>query len=79
MYCCGYISIGENWKMETNNKETRQMLERNGKSTIQFISYLLTSRKLMVNQEGRLVQYSRSVWYPHETGKANKNVSDRNL
>ena len=33
----------------------------------------------MIQLGGGLVQDSHWVWYPQETGKANKNVSDWNV
>jgi hypothetical protein len=44
----------------------------------QCISYLHvhTSRKLMFQLGGGVFYYSHGVWYPHETGKANKKKSD---
>jgi hypothetical protein len=39
----------------------------------------LTSRKLMIHLGRKFLKYTHWVWYPHETGKANKNVSRLNL
>ena len=41
---------------------------------IQCISYLQTSRQLMIQLGDSLVQYSHQVWYPYGTTKANKSV-----
>jgi hypothetical protein len=34
---------------------------------------------LFFSHKGNPIKYSDSVWYPHETSKANKNLSHRNI
>jgi hypothetical protein len=41
----------EKWIIETNNKETRQIFEKNWEYNEAVISYLLTSRKLVIRLE----------------------------
>jgi hypothetical protein len=51
-------------------------LRKNGNRVEQTISYLQTSRKLMIQLGGRAcIIFSLSL-VPQETGKANKNVSE---
>jgi hypothetical protein len=50
-------------------------LRKNGNIVKQCIRYLQSSRKLMIQLGGRsCITFSKS-WYPHETGRANKDVS----
>ena len=50
----------------------KYLREKNGNKIKQCISYLFTSRKLIIQLGWGLVQYSYGVWYAHETGKVIK-------
>ena len=54
----------------------RQILEENGNTMRQCIISLQTSRKLMIQLGLRPCTRFSLSWYPQETGKGNKNVSD---
>jgi hypothetical protein len=46
----------KNWKIKTNNKDTCRIFEeKNGNKTKQFMSHLLTSRKLVIQLGGNPV------------------------
>jgi len=51
-------------------------LRKNGNTKKECISYLQTSRRLVIQLGGRSCIIFSLVWYPHETGMANKNVSN---
>ena len=54
-------------------------MRKNGNTAKHFVSYLLTSRKLVIQLGGNIVYYCDCVLYPHETSKANGEVSGRNV
>ena len=54
-------------------------LRKNWNPMEQCISYFLTSRNLMLQLGRRSCIVVYWVWYPHTTGKGNKNVSEWNL
>ena len=55
-------------------------MRNNGNKMWQYISCLLTSKKLMIRFGGSFyIIFSLCFWYPYETGRPNQKVSEGNI
>jgi len=78
---CNKEDLPQEWKesiivpIYKKGDKIRQILKKKW----EYIEAVHQRESLWFDEEGGLVQYSHWVWHPHETGKANKNVSEWNL